>query len=152
MRWLRRLLGRPEPSGSRTSIPADEFRALLAAERRRLAPEARIPRQGDVYAARSGVRVDYLTSHFAPFTGGGRARLRRGERVRVTSTPGPDTVGVTCEPLRYAALEASIVPARDRADPTYHRYYLYLKIAALHRKFELVEESQESTESPDPSA
>jgi hypothetical protein len=143
VRWLRRLFGWPEPSAPRTSIPADEFRELLTAERRRLSPEARIPRPGDVYAVRSGVRVDYMTSHFAPFTGGGRARLRRGEKVRVSSKPGPHTVGVTCDPLRYAELEASIVPARERADPTYSRYSLYIKIADLHRRFDLVEEAPE---------
>jgi len=66
-----------------------------------------------------------LTEPF-PF---GRARLLRGERVRIEPAGAPKPVVVWFKPLRYQLLQESIVPEGVRKMPRYSHYTLSLRSA-----------------------
>ena len=65
----------------------------------------------------------------------GKARLQKGERVRIleradlTGIAGPKPVSVNLQPLRYEEMEDSIVPHELRATPGYTGYRLYVRTA-----------------------
>src|SRR2546425_570391 len=61
----------------------------------------------------------------------GRARLSRGEKVRVLSTDDPKPLVVWFHPLRYHKLQESIVPAEVRNARGYSHYRLTLRTAHL---------------------
>jgi len=66
-----------------------------------------------------------LTEPF-PF---GRARLLRGERVRIEQADDPKPVVVWFKPLRYQVLQEGIVPEGVRKMPRYSGYTLSLRLA-----------------------
>ena len=59
----------------------------------------------------------------------GRARLSRGERVRIEPINEPKPIMIWFKPLRYLDLQQSIVPAEVLKIPHYSCYSLSLKLA-----------------------
>lgn len=107
---------------------------------RSLIPEGmRFPRAGDVYAAREDMEVEYLTAWAAPYTGGGKGWLKRGEQVVVKTTPGEERpLGAYAEAEDYATLEARMVPAAERSAGKYGGFYFWFRTEELNTRFELV--------------
>ena len=100
--------------------------------------EMRFPSRGDVYEALE----DYLTHWRAPFTGGGRGTLRKGDRVTVDHEPVDSmALSVYAAPVDQS-VEARMVPASDRSDPKYDGYSLVLRTADLNRRFRLIPEDE----------
>ena len=125
---VRRTLGSPEVDWAR-----DYERILLPAD-------TRFPRQGDVYEAMEDLQVHYLTSWQAPFTGGGKGTMRRGEQVVVRYLVHPQPIAVGAHPMNYHEVEARLVPETDRRDERYGGFYLSISTADLNAKFRLVQE------------
>lgn len=145
--WFRRLFWRKTvgdlmaelETGQRTRINAEEIELAEAYQRRRLPPDIRFPQAGELYEVLDDFEAHFMTQHFAPFTGGGRAILPKGERVRVAQVSGPAPLSVYCDPLSYEDLEARMVPAEERAQETYGGYYLSIDTVDLNRYFRRVE-------------
>lgn len=144
--WLRSLFWRKTPddllaeltAGKRRMIHRDEIELARAYQRRIMPAGIRYPREGEVYEAIEDVTISYMTSHYAPFTGGGKAVLPKGERVRVSKPIENQPVGVYCDPLRYDRLHDLIVPAEERANECYSGYYLSIDTPTLNKSFRLV--------------
>jgi hypothetical protein len=61
---------------------------------------------------------------------GGVAQLQTGEKVRIIDVDHPDKpLRVSFQPLRYAQLQAAIVPDEIRLQPGYAGYELSVKSA-----------------------
>ena len=74
----------------------------------------------------------------------GRARLSRGERVRVVFADDPKPLAIWFQPLRCRELHESIVPAEVRNMPGYSHYRLTLQ--TIHTACFLAVESEYFTE------
>jgi hypothetical protein len=125
-------------AGKRSIITDEEGRLAVAFERSQLPDDVRFPKEGETYEAIRDVEVSFLTHYRAPFTGGARTLLPRGERVRVTCVNGKRPIGVYCTPLRYDELHPLIVSEAERERPEYNGYSLSIKTIQLNREFRLV--------------
>ena len=152
--WYRRLFWRQTvgdlmaelQAGKRTEISGEEVELAKAYQRRQIPPGIRFPKAGEIYEAIGDFEVHYMTAHCAPFTGGGRSVLPKGERVRVCEPSNPEPLGVYCDPLNYDALHERIVPAKERAHERYEGYYLSIDTVDLNRSFTLVESPKTNEE------
>src|SRR4051812_19434951 len=110
--WLRALFWRKTlddlmaeiNAGKRRIINGDEIELAKAYQRRLMSKDIRYPCEGEVYESIEDVTVTYMTAHYAPFTGGGKAVLPKGERVRVCKPSNHKPLSVYCDPLRYEEL------------------------------------------------
>ena len=128
-------------SGLRKNIRGDEAEWARNYERTLLPEGLRFPRKGDIYEAIDDLEVDYLTSWFAPYTGGGRGTLMRGERIVVDSDPSdPTPLGVYAKPENYKEVEMRIVPEDERTHYKYGGFYFQVRTLDLNTKFRLVAE------------
>ncbi|EEF58926.1 hypothetical protein [Pedosphaera parvula] len=154
IRWYRRLFWRQTvedlmaelQAGKRTEISGEEVELAKAYQRRRMASDIRFPKAGEIYEAIGDFEVHYMTAHCAPFTGGGRSILPKGERVRVCEPSNPEPLCVYCDPLSYEALHERIVSAEERAHERYEGYYFNIDTVDLNRFFRFVESSKTDEE------
>ena len=109
-------------------------------ERSLLPADTRFPRHGDLYEAIDDVELDYLTQWRAPYTGGGTATLKRGERVLVGSADDPAPLGVYAAPQNYKEVESRIIPEAERTHYKYDGFSFWISTRDLNAKFRLVAE------------
>jgi hypothetical protein len=123
----RETLGSPESDGAR-----DYERSLLPAD-------TRFPCEGDVYEAREDFEVPYMTSWRAPFTGGGKALLKRGDQIEIPdSSVIAQPILVYARAVKYKEIEARVVPANKRKSESYTGFYFAVRTFDLNTKFRLV--------------
>ena len=127
-------------SGVRKSVGPYETQWARDYERSLLRADVRFPNKGDLYEALQDIKIDYMTSWAAPFTGSGKGLLKRGERIRVKYEPGePRPIGIYLEAVDYATLESRMVPETERNNEKYCGFYFSVKTLDLNRRFKLVE-------------
>lgn len=144
--WIRGLFWRKTindlmaemKAGKRSAISGDELDLAREFERRQIPTGLRFPKEGDIYEALIDFNVNYMTSHHAPFSGGGHAVLPQGERIRVARVAHEKPIGVCCDPLRYDELHSKIVSEEEREAPTYDGYYFSIDTVDLNKNFRLV--------------
>lgn len=89
-------------SGKRESASQQEFDWAREYERSLIPDDVRFPQKWDVYESLVDQMVHYMTAWAAPFTGGGKAMLNKGDRVWVDTSPGEDRpIGVYVLPVDY---------------------------------------------------
>lgn len=99
-------------------------------------------RKGCRFRSRRPTPVTCLTSWATPFTGGYDRVLPAGEILVVANDPPAGATAVYCDPARYRALHARMVPWRDRLNLLFYRgYYLCVPIETLRTEFEPVSHS-----------
>jgi hypothetical protein len=126
-------------AGRRKSINRQEMDWAYEYERRLIPPGFRFPAKGDVYEALEDQPADYYTEWAAPYSGGGKATIFKGERVRVQEAPLHDKpVAAGAAPVKYKELEARIVPEEERLNPKYGYFRFWLGTVTLNTKFKLV--------------
>jgi hypothetical protein len=132
--------------GERSSVGSPEVDWARDYERSRIPPGTRFPRKGDVYQATNDIDVRYLTAWTIPYTGGGRAILKAGDRVIVHQNPiYLEPISVYAKAVDYARVEEEMVPLDVRSDTKYSGFYLSLKTIELNNLFKLVHEESELT-------
>ena len=135
-------LMREMKEGKRKSIGSPEVDWARDYERSLLLSSTRFPKQGDVYSAIEDMEVSYMTAWRAPFTGGGKTTIRRGERFWIDSAPSSQQpISVYAVAMRYDALELEVIPAVERENPKYNGYYFSFKTEDLNTRFHLVDEN-----------
>lgn len=166
MNWIRRLFSRRRPVRPERTIPErppdwnltldDLFEEMKAGKRksignpeaewakqyeRTLIPEGtRFPRRGDLYESRCDQEIEYMTAWAAPFSGGGKAVLFKGERIWVEHEPREDRpLGSYAIAVEYDSLEKRMVPQPERENPKYGGFYFYFKTVDLNENFTLVQ-------------
>lgn len=122
-------------AGKRGGFNDRDAARARALERAALPRGVYYPLAGDVFESRSNVEIDYLTSWAAPYTGGGRTMLPKGERVIVQQVGLPKPTSVYCLPDRYDELHDRIVPESDRSAEKYGGYYFSIKTKLLNEQF-----------------
>lgn len=134
-------------AGSRQGLGQPELDWARDYERSLIPENMRFPAKGDVYEALQDMEVEFMTAWAAPFTGGGKAEMKKGEKVRVDSEPsGPRPLGTYAVAVDYKKMEERMVPATDRNAPKYGGFYFYFNTIDLNTKFALVETGQEKEE------
>lgn len=97
-------------------------------------------KKGQKYRALEELRVTCMTAWAAPFTGGYRRILSKGEAFTVSHDPVAGATAVYCDPENYDVLHHRFVPRRDRWQFWLYRgYYLCIDLDTIRQKCELVE-------------
>lgn len=140
--WNKTLddLFREAAQGLRSSIGSPEADWAREYERSLLPADLRAPCLGDVYEAIGDTPVDYLVAWIdAPVTTDGSGTLQAGQRIRISSDPGPARpLLVYALPLDYPGFEQRCVPPEVRSRRKYGGLTLAVKAVDLHRHFRLV--------------
>jgi hypothetical protein len=106
-----------------------------------LPADVRFPKKGDIYESLQDIKVNYLTSWRAAFTGGGEAVLKRGEKIKIDRDPiYSRPISVYAVAINYAEVEERIVPSSDRNAAKYDGFYFSIKTIDLNENFKLVSE------------
>ena len=127
-------------SGLRKNVGSPEIDWARDYERGLLPPDAKFPKEDDVYEALEDMEIEFLTSWAAPYTGSGKAILKKGERIRAKgSSVDPRPIGAYLEAVDYPALEERMVPSSERKNGKYRGFYFFIKTLDLNRRFRLIE-------------
>ncbi len=97
------------------------------------------PKGGEVFKAVQDVEIDYMTHFMKPYTGGGTAKLLKGERVIVSKPNHYISLGYYCYPVNADEVENRVVPVSDKDDPTYNGFSLYIDTKSLNKNFKPIE-------------
>ncbi|PCJ53307.1 MAG: hypothetical protein COA79_22945 [Planctomycetota bacterium] len=93
------------------------------------------PKDGEVYISTCDFKIDYLTSHNAPFTGGDKAILPKGEQIKIRKPIEDQPINVYCDPINYDKIHNNIVTKEERSNPTYDGYYFSIDTIDLYNHF-----------------
>jgi len=136
--------------GKRKSVGSPEADWAREYARSRIPETYRFPKKGDLYECMQDQEVTYMTSWSAPFTGGGKSILFKGERIWVDSEPNdPKPIGTYALPTEYDKLEKRMVPEEDRTNQKYGGFYFHFDTMALNEKFRLIETDYNGKGEPD---
>jgi len=97
------------------------------------------PKGGEVYEAIQDIQISYLTHFMAPFTGGDKAKLFKGERVIVSKPNQSKPLGYYCYPINDDEIEHRIIPNSDKNDPAYNGFSLSIDTKSLNSDFKQIE-------------
>ncbi len=96
------------------------------------------PKAGEVYEARHDVELSYLISYAAPFTGGERGWLKKGERIRISRTPPEFAVAAHAKPLNAREVKRRMVPFWERWHLFFTGFNLVVRFTELQEGFDRV--------------
>ncbi|MGH7174616.1 MAG: hypothetical protein ACRELG_30480 [Gemmataceae bacterium] len=88
-------------------------------------------RKGERYRTTIPLKVIAMTSWAAPFTGGEEGVLPTGEEFILSDDPVEGATAVYCDPVRYDALHAHFISAKDRRNKRYLGYYLCIDLSLI---------------------
>jgi O-acetyl-ADP-ribose deacetylase (regulator of RNase III) len=97
------------------------------------------PSGGEVFEALQDVEINYLTHFMAPYTGGEKAKLLKGERVKVSKPTQVKQLSYYCYPINASEIENRIIPFTDKDDPAYNGYSLSIDTKSLNNDFKKIE-------------
>jgi len=97
------------------------------------------PKGGEVFEAVQDVQISYLTHFMAPYTGGDKAKLLKGERVIVSKPSQEKPLSYYCHPINAAETENQIIPFSDKDDPAYNGFSLSIDTKSLNNNFKQIE-------------
>lgn len=97
------------------------------------------PKGGEVYEATQDIQIRYLTHFMAPYTGGDKAKLLKGERVIISKPNQAKPLGYYCYPINVDEIENRIIPNSDKNDPAYNGFSLSIDTKSLNSDFKQIE-------------
>jgi hypothetical protein len=129
-------------TGKRKKINGIELAWASEYERSLLPSWYKYPKKGDLFEANENTEIEFLTAWRAPYTGGGKAILYKGERIWVDYKPIHEKpIGVFVLPVEYKILEERMVPEKERSSSKYNGFYLNIGTKELNEQFSLVQEN-----------
>lgn len=127
-------------AGKRKSLGQPEIEWAREYEKSLIPKGTRFPKKGDVYESNTDQTIHYMAAWSAPFTGGGKATLLKGERIWIDKDPSEErSIGSYALPIEYDKLEKRMVSLEDREEPKYNGFYFYFNTVALNSDFTLVQ-------------
>lgn len=121
------------------TISSEEIEWARSYERDQLRGWARFPKNGEEFEASNDVAVNYLVHWQAPYTGGGKATIFKGTRVRVSlSAQDREPIGVYAYPLDDGQLERQLVSEAERSSKKYGGFSLAISVEQLNKEFRLI--------------
>jgi O-acetyl-ADP-ribose deacetylase (regulator of RNase III) len=97
------------------------------------------PTGGEVFEALADTEINYMTHFMAPYTGGAKAILLKGERVIVSKPNRGKPISYYCDAINFIEVEKRIVPSLDRDEPAYNGYSLSIGTKSLNKDFRQIE-------------
>jgi O-acetyl-ADP-ribose deacetylase (regulator of RNase III) len=97
------------------------------------------PKGGEVFEAVQDVQISYLIHFMAPYTGGGNAKLFKGERIIVSKPNKDKALGYYCYPINADDIENRMIPYSDQNSPPYDGFSLFIDIKSLNKEFKRIE-------------
>lgn len=97
------------------------------------------PKGGEVFEAIHDIQISYLTHFMAPCTGGGKAKLLKGEKLIISKPNQNKALGYYCYPTNADELENRIIPYSERNDPAYNGFSLSIDTKELNSNFKQIE-------------
>jgi hypothetical protein len=127
-------------AGKRKSVGKPEMDWAIEYETSLLPPNTRFPKKGDLYESLADQQIEYMTAWAAPYTGGGKGLLLKGERIWIHSDPRDEKpLGAYALPVEYEKVEERMVAAAERETEKYGGLYFYFKTVELEKNFRLIE-------------
>ena len=125
--------------GKRTQIGQPELEWAREYQKSLIPSDYRFPQKGDLYESKIDQEIEFLTAWAAPFTGGGKSNVFKGERIWISSDPiEAKPIGTYALPVDYKKLEQRMVSSSDRNAPKYGGFYLSIDTKILNEKFTLI--------------
>jgi O-acetyl-ADP-ribose deacetylase (regulator of RNase III) len=93
----------------------------------------------EVFEAVDDIQISYLTYFMAPYTGGDKAKILKGERVVVGKPNQEKPLSYHCLPINAGEIEKRIIPLSDRDNPAYDGYSLSIETKLLNKYFKQIE-------------
>ena len=124
-------------SGKRSVITEIESELAREYTQSLLPNDIRYPKEGDIYTSIQDYEIDYMTAHNAPYTGGGKSILPKGESIKISKPISEKPIGVYCDPINYDKLHDQIVSKEDLENPYYSNYYFSIDTVDLNKYFKL---------------
>lgn len=122
--------------GIRPAITGDEADWARDYERSSLPPDTVFPGPAEAWEAAIDCEVTVHHVFAAPVSNCGTAMLAAGTKVRILDgSIDPQPIFVSFVPVRYEALQQSLVPQDILAEPRYANYVLSLGTAAFNKCF-----------------
>lgn len=126
--------------GKRQEVGQPELDWAREYERSLIPKDHRYPKEGDLYESKFDQEIEFMTAWSAPFTGGGKGILYKGEQVWINSEPNEDKpIGSYALPVKYSELEIRMVSEKDRNTPNYGNFYFHFDTTSLNENFNLVQ-------------
>jgi hypothetical protein len=126
--------------GKRQEIREPELSWAREYERSLIPENYRFPKKGDLYESKKDQEVEFTTAWAAPYTGGGKSKLFKGEKVWIVSEINEKRpIGTYVLPVDYKELEERMVSQSDINAFNYNGFSLYFTTKDLNENFELVE-------------
>jgi O-acetyl-ADP-ribose deacetylase (regulator of RNase III) len=97
------------------------------------------PIGGEVFEAIQDVEISYLTHFMAPYTGGDKGKLLKGERVIISKPNQDKPLGYYCYPINADEIEDRIIQYSDKDDPAYNGFSLSIDTKLLNKDFKQIE-------------
>lgn len=97
------------------------------------------PKGGEVFEAVQDVQITYLTHFMAPYTGGDKAKILKGERVIISKHNQDKPLGYYCYPINADKVEERIIPSSDKNDSAYNGFSLSIDTKSLNYNFKQIE-------------
>lgn len=125
--------------GKRTSISEKELDKGRKLSKALMPAGLLYPKGGEVFETIQDVEISYLTHFMAPYTGGDKAKLLKGERVIVSKPNQDKPLGYYCYPINADEVEERIIPNSDKSDPAYNGFSLSIDTKILNSNFKHIE-------------
>lgn len=125
--------------GKRTSISEKELDKGIKLSKALMPTGLLYPKGGEVFGAIQDVQISYLTHFMAPYIGGDKAKLLKGERVIVSKPNQDKPLGYYCYPINADEVEERIIPNSDKSDPAYNGFSLSIDTKILSSYFKHIE-------------
>lgn len=121
--------------GKRKSINAKEMARARKLELALMPSNITYPSGGEKYESIKDVEITYLTHWRAPFTGGGKFILIKGQVVIVETPNHEKPISVYCEALNKGEIEKKVITDEQLNNPKYAGYSLSIDTISLNNNF-----------------
>lgn len=124
--------------GKRKSIQGNELNWAREYERTLIPKNYIFPKKGYIYESNLDQEVEFITNWMAPFSGGGKSILYKGEKIIVNDKILEDKpIGAYLIPVEYKKLEKKMVDENDRLSSKYGGFCFYFTTIELNENFTL---------------
>lgn len=125
--------------GKRTSISEKELDKGRKLSKALMPTGLLYPKGGEVFEAVQDIEISYLTHFMAPYTGGDKGTLLKGERIIVSKPNKDKPLSYYCYPINADEVEERIVSFSDKDNPAYNGFSLSIDTKILNRDFKQIE-------------
>lgn len=125
--------------GKRTSINEKELENGRKLSKALMPTGLFYPKGGEVFETIQDTEISYLTHFMAPYTGGDKGTLLKGERILIVKPSQDRPLSYYSNPINADEVEERIIPKSDKSDPAYDGFSLSIDTKLLNSNFKQIE-------------